>query len=51
MNSAGNNNTVSFTSLLNQVQEAKKAAKVKDVVRTYHTMNGVGIVLDFSSCK
>lgn len=47
MNSA-TNNTVSIKSLLNTVQVAKSVA-AKDEVKSFYTMTGRGIVLDFSA--
>lgn len=47
MNSSTRNEVVSIKSLLNTVQAAKKDATKE--VRTFYTMTGRGIVLDFSA--
>lgn len=48
MNSAARNEVVSIKSLLNTVQVAKSVA-VKDEVKSFYTMTGRGIILDFSA--
>lgn len=48
MNSSSRNEVVSIKSLLNTVQAAKSVA-AKDEVKSFYTMTGRGIVLDFSA--